>query len=84
MTISMKEIHVRYFALLREQRGCSQETITTTAQTALELYLELRQRHCFSLEASVLKVSLNNSFEPWDSPIKNNDTIVFIPPVAGG
>jgi len=79
-----KKIHIRYYALLREQRGCSDETIQTDAQTPLELYTYLRQQHRFSLDANLLKVSLNNSFESWNSPLKNNDTVVFIPPVAGG
>jgi len=81
---AIKEIHIRYYALLREQRGCSHETIQTDAQTPLELYTYLRQQHRFTLDTNLLRVSLNNSFESWDSPLHDKDTVVFIPPVAGG
>jgi len=79
-----KEINVRYYALLREQRGCPSETIKTNAQTPLELYAQLRQQYRFSLDTSFLKVSLNDSFGSWNSPLQDKDTVVFIPPVAGG
>ena len=54
------------------------------AATAAELYAELRQRHSFQLTAAQLKVALNSDFSDWSSPLKHGDTVVFIPPVAGG
>jgi molybdopterin converting factor subunit 1 len=79
-----KTIHVEYFAILREQRGLKQEELTTEAATAAEFYDELRARHGFTLEAGRLRVAVNDEFVPWGSPLDAGDTVVFIPPVAGG
>ena len=79
-----KTIHLRYFAVLREQRGLSQETIKTKAVTAQELYEELINRYGIKFPPDLLKVAINDEFESWDTLLKENDTLVFIPPVAGG
>lgn len=79
-----KAIRVQYYAILREQAGRSEETLDTTAATAADLYQELRRRHSFQLEPAQLKVALNAEFSDWQAPIEHGDTVVFIPPVAGG
>lgn len=79
-----KTVRVRYFAILREQRGLDDETVTTAAPTAAELYDELRARHGFGLTRERLRVALNDDFKPWATPLRDGDTLVFIPPVAGG
>lgn len=79
-----KAIRVQYFAILREQAGRSEETLDTTAATPSDLYDELRQRHPFQLTPAQLKVALNSEFSDWHTPLKHGDTVVFIPPVAGG
>ncbi len=79
-----KTVRVRYFALLREQRGLDEEPVATEAANAAELYGELRKRHGFSLPADRLRVAVNDHFEPWGAALKDGDTVVFIPPVAGG
>ncbi len=79
-----KELQVRYFAILREERGLSSETVSTVAATARELYGELAQAHRFSMACDRLQVAVNDEFESWDYELKNADTVVFIPPVAGG
>jgi len=40
----MIDVHVQYFAVLRERAGLSQETVATAAATAAELYEELATR----------------------------------------
>jgi len=80
----VKTIHVQYFALLREQRGLTRETLVTTAATAAALYDELRARHPFTLAAEHLRVAVNDEFAPWTAPLRDGDSLVFIPPVAGG
>ncbi len=80
----MKTIRVQYFALLREQRGLSQETLTTAATDAAELYNELRARHGFTPPLERLRAAINGEFATWPAPLKDDDEIVFIPPVAGG
>ena len=79
-----KTVRVQYYAILREQAARSEETLDTSAGTPAELYAELRQRHPFQLTAAQLKVALNSEFSDWQTPLKHGDTVVFIPPVAGG
>jgi molybdopterin-guanine dinucleotide biosynthesis protein A len=79
-----KTVRVQYYAILREQAGRSEETLDTSAGTPAELYAELRQRHPFQLTSAQLKVALNSEFSDWQTPLKHGDTVVFIPPVAGG
>jgi molybdopterin converting factor subunit 1 len=81
MTLPVK---LEYFALLREQRGLAAEAIETGAATARDLYRELAGKYGFTLTVERVKVAINNEFASWDRPLAPNDTIVFIPPVAGG
>lgn len=77
-------IKVQYFAQLREQSGCSEESVQTEAQTAEQLYRELQKRHDFHLDLHDLKVAKGDQFCSWDSPLENSDLITFLPPVGGG
>jgi molybdenum cofactor guanylyltransferase len=79
-----RAIHVQYFALLREQAGCSKETLSTAAATPRELFAELTARHAFTLSPDLLKVAVNADFSDWDRLLQTGDAVVFIPPVAGG
>jgi molybdopterin-guanine dinucleotide biosynthesis protein A len=79
-----KTIRVQYYAILREQAGRSEETLDTFAATAADLYDELRVRRGFQLSPAQLKVALNSEFSDWRTPLRHGDTVVFIPPVAGG
>ena len=79
-----KKIRVQYFALLREQAGRSDESLTTMAHTPRELYEELRKRYPFSLAPEMLRVAVNTEFGEWSKPLSDGDAVVFIPPVAGG
>lgn len=80
----MTVVNLQYYAQLREQAGASGEQVRTTATSLHELYEELRARHGFTLSADALKVAVNAEFSAWDRPVHDGDTIVFIPPVAGG
>ena len=84
MTSKIKKIHIQYYALLREERGVSQETVSTGAATAKDLYFELQKKFKFKLSTDLLRVSVNDEFLVWETPLKSGDKIVFIPPVAGG
>jgi molybdenum cofactor guanylyltransferase len=79
-----REIRVQYFALLREQAGCSKETLSTLATTPRELFAELTARHAFTLGPDMLKVAVNAEFAEWGRLLQAGDAVVFIPPVAGG
>ncbi len=79
-----KRIKVQYYAILREQAGCSDESIVTSAHTPRDLYDELRARHPFSLAPEMLRVAVNAEFGEWSQHLADGDSVVFIPPVAGG
>ena len=83
-TVNPRELHVQYFALLREQAGRRDETVATRAATPRELFAELAARHRFTLSPDHLKVAVNAEFADWSLPLSAGDTVVFIPPVAGG
>ena len=83
-TAASRELHVQYFALLREQAGKRDELVVTRAATPRELFAELAARHRFTLGTEHLKVAVNTEFADWSRPLAAGDTVVFIPPVAGG
>lgn len=80
----MITLTVQYFAILREQRGLTQETLTTSAATPTALYEELRARHAFTLPADRVRAAVNDDFVPAAHVLRDGDRLVFIPPVAGG
>lgn len=77
-------VKVQYFALFREQAGKRDESIETVATTPALLFTELKLRYGFRLEMTQLKVAINSEFADWQTSLKPNDHIAFIPPVAGG
>lgn len=77
-------LHIRYYAILREQAGKSAESLSTNATTPAALFDELKSLYPFTLDASQLKVAINTEFRDWQTPLKDGDSVVFIPPVAGG
>jgi molybdopterin converting factor subunit 1 len=79
-----KLVQICYFAVLRELSGISEESINTSAETAEQLYDELTKIHNFTLNKELIKVAINDSFVPWNTTLNPDDTVVFIPPVAGG
>jgi molybdopterin-guanine dinucleotide biosynthesis protein A len=79
-----RRISVQYYALLREQAGRSEEAVATEAATPRELYEELRARYPFSLPPELLRVAVNAEFADWARPLDDGDSVVFVPPVAGG
>jgi molybdopterin converting factor subunit 1 len=79
-----RRLNVRYFAMLREQAGRSSEELLSSAATPAELYEELRRRHGLTLAPQFLRVAVNDEFGDWRVPLAEGDTVVFLPPVAGG
>jgi molybdenum cofactor guanylyltransferase len=81
---SVRHLTVQYFALLREQAGRREESVTSAARTPQELYAELATRYPFTLDAGMLRVAINGEFSDWSRSLRDGDAVVFIPPVAGG
>jgi len=78
------QLHIQYFALMREQAGRSGETLETSAATPAELFEELSARYGFTPSRARLKVAVNTEFSDWSRRLISGDAVVFIPPVAGG
>jgi molybdopterin-guanine dinucleotide biosynthesis protein A len=79
-----RRLNVRYFALLREQAGRNAEMVESAARTPQELYEELRAQRGLQLAPESLRVAVNDEFGEWSQPLVEGDTVVFLPPVAGG
>jgi sulfur-carrier protein len=85
MIQASRQIHVRFFAILREQAGVATLAVDTPAPDAIVLYTELQQRFPgLSFPVSLLKVSVNERYVEFTTPLAAGDRVVFIPPVAGG
>lgn len=84
MGATVMKVHVRYFAVLRDQRNLAQETLETKAANPGQLYDELCVSHGFTLTQSQVRFAINGSYvEPTDL-LNDGDEVVFLPPVAGG
>ncbi|MCA9400150.1 MAG: MoaD/ThiS family protein [Candidatus Omnitrophica bacterium] len=77
-------VTIKYFAMLKEETNLSEETIETSANNVYDLYLELQKKYSLTLSPDVVKVSKDEVFVDWQTPLRPDDTVVFIPPVAGG
>ena len=79
------KIHVRFFAVLREQAGCSSVDFESAASDAAGLYAELQRNYAgLVFPSSLLKVSVNERYAAMDAKLQAGDRVVFIPPIAGG
>ena len=80
-----REIRVQYYALLREQAGRSDETLSTArAHTARAVRRTAPRSIRSRCPPEMLRVAVNAEFGDWSQPLAAGDAVVFIPPVAGG
>lgn len=77
-------VTVRYFAMLRDQRGQESESVESNWGTVGELVTFLAQTHNFSLPPSRIRTAVNGEFANDDQALAEGDSVVLIPPVAGG
>ena len=80
----MIKVRVEYFAVFREQSGCDNEEILTELESVKQIFEFLADKYNFLDSIKNCKVAINGNLVDWDSSIKENDTIFFFPPVAGG
>ena len=80
----MIDVTAHYFAVFRERAGRESEPLSTSSQTAAELFDEIADRHGFADRRDRCKVAINGSLAAWDSALASGDEILFFPPVAGG
>ena len=79
-----RRVQVQYYAVLRERAGIAAETVETAAADAAALYDELSGRRGLAFPRAMLRVAVNDEFADWSRPLADGDSVVFIPPVAGG
>ena len=79
-----------YFAWLRAKIGIAEETVEPPAGVATvgALLDWLKRRGPGFADAlkdiSVVRVAVNQTYVPWDHPIKPDDEVALFPPVTGG
>lgn len=79
------QVTVLYFASLADQANKDQERLEFDTPIDLTtLYQWVSDKYQFSHLPSQLRVAINDNFVDWSQPINDNDSIAFIPPVAGG
>ncbi len=79
-----KSITVRYFAIFREKAGLDKDTVTLDAETAGDVFEQLKDRHGSSEPLGHCKVAINDEMADWSTVVNDGDTVLLFPPVAGG
>jgi molybdopterin converting factor small subunit len=79
-----RRIHLRYYGALQELFGRHEECLETSATTPAELWNILNEGRTRTFPAANLRVAIGHNFAEWQTDLKDNDLVVFIPPVAGG
>ena len=79
----MTKVHLKYFAMLREARGCKEETIEVPpGATAASIYRDLfPAQHQQGLPVSF---AVNSMYVKEDTVLQEADELAFLPPVGGG
>jgi len=77
-------IRVRYFALFREQTGCVSEAVSWSGGSAAELFKMMAAKHPLLKTQAAALVAINDEMCGWETPLNENDEVLFFPPVAGG
>lgn len=83
-------LHLLYFARLREDLGCAEETFVLspsvqTVQTLREALIARGAAWAKALDgARAVRVAVNQTMARADTPIKAGDEVAFFPPVTGG
>ena len=81
---------ITYFAWLKDKIGCAEEEITLPADVTNvgQLINWLSRRGPNYDDAfefiEVIKVVVNQTCVLNDQPVKDDDEVIFIPPIAGG
>jgi len=80
------KVRLLFFAVLRDITGKSEAEVSLPAGArAVDVWQSLRRDH--SALASYEKppmIAINESYATPDTPLRDGDELVFIPPVAGG
>lgn len=81
---------IKYFSWIRENIGCSEETISLpdgveTVSNLLDHLTEQSDAHAAALKERVfIRVAVNQIHVQHDHAISNSDELAIFPPVTGG
>jgi sulfur-carrier protein len=78
------QIHLTYYASLRERRGLDRETLDVASDSLRALYRTLARSHRFMFDEEQIRPAVNDEFSSWERRLSDGDRVVFISPVAGG
>jgi molybdopterin converting factor subunit 1 len=80
------KIRVKFFAILRERAGTSEATKDLAdGATIAELWQGLQKDYPkLDVPGIRLLYAVNQNYVPPEYKLKDNDEVVFIPPVSGG
>lgn len=76
--------HIAYYGLLAERRGLAAEEIESARSTPAEIYRDIDAEHRLGLSTADMRAAVNDEFVAWEHPLKDNDSIAFLPPMSGG
>jgi sulfur-carrier protein len=79
-------VHVLFFGRVRELTALAEESVEVTSGSTLADLFDRYAARFPQLAAfrTSLVASRNQEFAAWDTPLAENDTIAFLPPVSGG
>jgi molybdopterin converting factor subunit 1 len=79
-------VRIRLFASLREAAGRSEiELDLAEGATAEEAWERLAGQHPgLAARRARLTAAVNRTYAPFDTPLRDGDELVFVPPVSGG
>jgi MoaE-MoaD fusion protein len=79
-------VRIRLFASLREAVGRSEvELDLPDGATAEEAWERLAAEHAgLAARRARLTAAVNRTYAPFDTPLREGDELVFVPPVSGG
>ena len=81
---TMKSVRLLYFAAFHETTGVREETWASAAATAAGLYAEVAARYRLPFDRAILGVAVNDEVVPWDTEVRDGDSVAFLAPFAGG
>lgn len=80
------QIHLRYFAALRETTVRDGEDVEVPAGATPSAVRELLAERYPALGGILPRcaVAINRTYAPGDAPLREGDEVAFIPPLGGG
>lgn len=79
-------VRVRLFAALREELGETEKAMDLPSEATVAHAWEAlaAERPALLARRAGLAAAVNRRYAPFDTPLHENDELVFIPPVSGG